>query len=269
MWLNLPLAGAAVVGVRWLSLRVEERVRADSGAEQRRRRGRGGGRQPLPAPLAPSGKPDTWWRQQVGSPVVERAWETLCGSIVQEARPQRPRPRARARARRYRHRGRAAAGTSRAACSAWPGARGWRPRARPAGRRTGGAGGRAPSPSAPRPSAPGAARAVCVRRVVRAADARPRLPARAAPADEHRVRRPRRARAPLRQPAPDAARVRPRARPPGAGAAAPHRLKAGRPPAQAERDAHGAGRGRALGGPGGAGPNPNPGRGAGRARVGT
>lgn len=86
LWLNLPLAACAVVGVRWLSLQVDVRARADSLAAQRRRRSKGVVRQPLPAPLAPSGKPDSWWRQQVGSPVVERAWETLCGSIVQEAR---------------------------------------------------------------------------------------------------------------------------------------------------------------------------------------
>lgn len=90
LWLNLPLAACAVVGVRWLSLQVDVRARADSLAAQRRRRSKGAMRQPLPAPLAPSGKPDSWWRQQVGSPVVERAWETLCGSIVQEARSPPP-----------------------------------------------------------------------------------------------------------------------------------------------------------------------------------
>ena len=37
-----------------------------------------------PAPPAPSSKPDNRWREQVGSPVVEHAWETLCGSIIQE-----------------------------------------------------------------------------------------------------------------------------------------------------------------------------------------
>ena len=142
-------------------MQVDIRTRADSVATHRRRRGKGSVRQPLPAPLAPSGKPDSWWRAQVrprspsralglrlaacqdacewrslrgmqsvrvlspagiselaaplpraylckqhqawhramevpwcgaqvGSPVVERAWETLCGSIIQEVRPPLP-----------------------------------------------------------------------------------------------------------------------------------------------------------------------------------
>ena len=145
-------------------MQVDIRTRADSVATHRRRRGKGNVRQPLPAPLAPSGKPDSWWRAQVrppltlsrsgaapyslpllqvaelaqhaecegpefgghirasssaasskikpplqamlsaaegdgdawcgaqvGSPVVEQAWETLCGSIIQEVRLPLPR----------------------------------------------------------------------------------------------------------------------------------------------------------------------------------
>ena len=35
---------------------------------------------------AAEGEVDAWCGAQVGSPVVERAWETLCGSIIQEVR---------------------------------------------------------------------------------------------------------------------------------------------------------------------------------------
>jgi hypothetical protein len=38
----------------------------------------------LPLPPTPANKSGDKWREQVGSPVVEDAWETLCGSIIQE-----------------------------------------------------------------------------------------------------------------------------------------------------------------------------------------
>ena len=70
-------------------------IRARAGRQQgvpARRRGRkwsddGACESPkftAPVPPSPTAKPDTRWREQVGSTVVEHAWETLCGSIIQE-----------------------------------------------------------------------------------------------------------------------------------------------------------------------------------------
>lgn len=91
LWLNFPLAVAAVAGLYWLSLQVDIRAHANGSSTAARLRGRkwseDGCETPhftAPVPPAPSSKPDNRWREQVGSPVVEHAWETLCGSIIQE-----------------------------------------------------------------------------------------------------------------------------------------------------------------------------------------
>jgi hypothetical protein len=87
----VPLALTTVAGLYWLSLQVEIRARSN-GASAFYRRGRKQSEDDgaeaasysasVPPPL--SNKSDNKWREQVGSPVVEHAWETLCGSIIQE-----------------------------------------------------------------------------------------------------------------------------------------------------------------------------------------
>ena len=87
----MPLALTTVAGLYWLSLQVEIRARSN-GASAFYRRGRKQSEDDgaeaasysasVPPPL--SNKSDNKWREQVGSPVVEHAWETLCGSIIQE-----------------------------------------------------------------------------------------------------------------------------------------------------------------------------------------
>jgi hypothetical protein len=93
LWVNFPLALGFVGGLYWLSLQVDIRARSGSAPQPAlRRRGRkwsddGACESPkftAPVPPSPSTKPDNRWREQVGSPVVEHAWETLCGSIIQE-----------------------------------------------------------------------------------------------------------------------------------------------------------------------------------------
>ena len=89
----MPLALAAVAGLYWLSLQVEIRARSiGTSAFYRRGRkeseefGSEGATYTASVPPPASNKSDTKWREQVGSPVVEHAWETLCGSIIQEVR---------------------------------------------------------------------------------------------------------------------------------------------------------------------------------------
>ena len=84
---NLPLALAAVIAVRWLLLRTEERCRAQAARRHLRDTVDAVPGVP-PAALAsqpPPPGPSRNWRGLVQSPVVEHAWETLCGSIVQGA----------------------------------------------------------------------------------------------------------------------------------------------------------------------------------------
>ncbi|CAL8462775.1 g2308 [Coccomyxa elongata] len=91
LWLNIPLALATVAGLYWLSLQVDIRARSIGGSAFQKR-GRKQSEEDMadaasftasvPPPV--SNKSDNKWREQVASPVVEHAWETLCGSIIQE-----------------------------------------------------------------------------------------------------------------------------------------------------------------------------------------
>ena len=84
-WVNLPVAVLVIGAVCWLVMQLDIQPVA---AKPRRRRGYGaeeGGDDAYQIPAAqPGAKPEVKWRDQVRSPVVEHAWETLCGSIIQE-----------------------------------------------------------------------------------------------------------------------------------------------------------------------------------------
>ena len=91
LWLNIPIAIAVVLGLHWLSSLVDIRAKHNGHPARRRRFSRFSEdsspdspsfRLPVPPPQA--NKSGDKWREQVGSPLVEHAWETLCGSIVQE-----------------------------------------------------------------------------------------------------------------------------------------------------------------------------------------
>jgi hypothetical protein len=102
IWCNLPVALVAVLGLRWLHLNTDIRFRGGAAAFRRapaageRLRAAGGERQSAPGalaepawppvPPAAAAKSDGRWRDAVRAPLVEHAWETLCGSIVQEVR---------------------------------------------------------------------------------------------------------------------------------------------------------------------------------------
>lgn len=97
LWFNIPLALTAVAALYWLSLQVDIRARKNGAAAYLRRRGRKESEDYGPNAATytasvppPSNKSDNKWREQVGSPVVEHAWETLCGSIIQEVPPLLP-----------------------------------------------------------------------------------------------------------------------------------------------------------------------------------
>ena len=94
LWLNIPLALLVVFGLHWLSSLVDIRAKQNSSHSFKRRFNRfsedsspGSPHHNPPVPPAPSSKSGDKWREQVGSPLVEHAWETLCGSIVQEVAP--------------------------------------------------------------------------------------------------------------------------------------------------------------------------------------
>ena len=91
LWLNIPTAIAVVLGLHWLSSLVDIRAKHNGHPARRRRFSRfseeSGPDSPsfaLPVPPPQANKSGDKWREQVGSPLVEHAWETLCGSIVQE-----------------------------------------------------------------------------------------------------------------------------------------------------------------------------------------
>ena len=94
-WLNLPLAAVAVgaLCLAWSHVSAaaapgDGRAAASHGGSWRQRRSASGGGGWEPAPAA---KQDgSRWRDKVRAPVVEQAWETLCGSILQEVRAQGP-----------------------------------------------------------------------------------------------------------------------------------------------------------------------------------
>ena len=83
--MNLPLAAVLVASAYWLALQL-----SDQGHDQRRARpqhARLSDRHAefvLPVTASTGNKPEGKWKEQVGSPVVVHAWETLSGSIVQE-----------------------------------------------------------------------------------------------------------------------------------------------------------------------------------------
>ena len=95
--LNLPIAVALIVLAIWTATQFQIEP---ANPQKKKRRGsvessHASQQKPVPpTPFAsvleglPSGaaKPGKSWREQVGSAVVESAWETLCGSILQEVR---------------------------------------------------------------------------------------------------------------------------------------------------------------------------------------
>lgn len=91
LWINIPVALVAMAGLYWLSAQVEIRSRKRGRHGLHRGHGKASEEEdpgtpsytPLTPPV-PSSKTDNKWREQVGSSVVEHAWETLCGSIIQE-----------------------------------------------------------------------------------------------------------------------------------------------------------------------------------------
>lgn len=85
--LNLPLAIVSVLSGLWLLANLQP----EPAKPQRRSRDAAPEGEtstilpPPPEPASSSQKPSKW-RDRVGSGVVESAWETLCGSILQEVR---------------------------------------------------------------------------------------------------------------------------------------------------------------------------------------
>jgi len=93
LWLNIPFACLVVFGLHWLSSLVDIRAKQNGYPSLQKRFNcfseESSPELPsftLPVPPTPSNKSGDKWREQVGSPLVEHAWETLCGSIVQEVR---------------------------------------------------------------------------------------------------------------------------------------------------------------------------------------
>ena len=87
LWLNVP-AAALVVGVlTWVSLGGGGDKQMHMGGSWRTRRfdSQGAPRDyKPPGSAAGAQKADARWRDKVRAPLVEHAWETLCGSIIQE-----------------------------------------------------------------------------------------------------------------------------------------------------------------------------------------
>ena len=87
---NVPLALLMVAGLRWLALNIDVRYRGTEGPRKdwrRRKQQRGGGgssQQGSGEGSAPH--KEGRWREKVRAPVVEHAWEMLCGSIIQQVR---------------------------------------------------------------------------------------------------------------------------------------------------------------------------------------
>ena len=89
---NVPLALAMVAGLRWLALNVDVRYRGSEGPRKDWRRRKhhhgGGGSNSQQGSSGEGAAPhkEGRWREKVRAPVVEHAWEMLCGSIIQQAR---------------------------------------------------------------------------------------------------------------------------------------------------------------------------------------
>ena len=79
-----------VAGLRWLALNVDVRYRGSKGPRKdwRRRKQQPGSSGSQHAGIAEGAAPhkEGRWREKVRAPVVEHAWEMLCGSIIQQAR---------------------------------------------------------------------------------------------------------------------------------------------------------------------------------------
>jgi len=88
---NVPLALLMVAGLRWLALNVDVRYRGSEGPRKdwRRRKQHHSGSNSQQGSGSEGAAPhkEGRWREKVRAPVVEHAWEMLCGSIIQQARP--------------------------------------------------------------------------------------------------------------------------------------------------------------------------------------
>ncbi len=83
LWLNIPISVAVVAALAWAILCRDGGDARPSSSNWRSRRASGaGGDWKLPG--GGPQKPDARWRDKVKAPLVEHAWETLCGSIIQE-----------------------------------------------------------------------------------------------------------------------------------------------------------------------------------------
>ena len=93
--LNIPIAAALIVLAIWLATHFQiepATTQKKKWRSQKENAQEGRHTTILPTPFAPlpegvpgsSSKSGRNWREQVASPLVENAWETLCGSILQE-----------------------------------------------------------------------------------------------------------------------------------------------------------------------------------------
>ena len=83
----MPLALILVGGLWWLALNVDVRFREGEGplsGWRGRRAARCGGEGGKAAAVAGAPHREGRWREKVRAPVVEHAWEMLCGSIIQQ-----------------------------------------------------------------------------------------------------------------------------------------------------------------------------------------
>ncbi len=82
-WLNLPLAALLVGSAYWLFFQVNDRAKEQS-KPKRAKSIDAAADFAFPAAPPSGNKPEGKWKEQVNSPMVVEAWETLSGSIVQE-----------------------------------------------------------------------------------------------------------------------------------------------------------------------------------------
>ena len=87
LWLNIPAAALVVGALTWVSFGSGGDGQLHMGGSWRTRR-LDSQRMPQgwkpPGSAAGTQKADARWRDKVRAPLVEHAWETLCGSIIQE-----------------------------------------------------------------------------------------------------------------------------------------------------------------------------------------
>jgi hypothetical protein len=87
LWLNVPAAALVVGALTWVSFGNGGDKQSHMGGSWRTRRfdSQGAPRDfKPPSSAAGTQKADARWREKVRAPLVEHAWETLCGSIIQE-----------------------------------------------------------------------------------------------------------------------------------------------------------------------------------------